>query len=368
MPEFEITAAQIVGLFMESVFYGIYLVTFFSCMRVLLWRDGRLKAWSEMKKMMVIAALLMLVFGSLDVAFGLRHNLEAFVYQFAKGVQPAEEFGKISKWLNVMKFANYAAQTFIGDGILLYRCYVIYNRRWWVAILPALMWLATAACSGVTIYIESTIGNGDLSQSQFQPFISSTLALTLATNLITTSLIVWRIYKIQSRTSSHTLSQITGSTASPYSRLIRTLVECGAMYTVSIVVLFACYLANSNAILGVSNSVVQIIGITFNLLILNIDRGTTTQPTSASYHSNAGFINSTQRGVALHELRIKTVTTTTRDPPDGFHVSSQVKSATTRANDDLSFDDSVDIEKAVTSPSPPSPALARGMEGKPRAW
>ncbi|KAF6752066.1 hypothetical protein DFP72DRAFT_991158 [Ephemerocybe angulata] len=343
MPEFEITAAQIVGLFMESVFY----VTFFSCMRVLLWRDGRLKAWSEMKKMMVIAALLMLVFGSLDVAFGLRHNLEAFVYQLAKGVQPAEEFGKISKWLNVMKFANYTAQTFIGDGILLYRCYVIYNRRWWVAILPALMWLATAACSGVTIYIESTIGNGDLSESQFEPFISSTLALTLATNLITTSLIVWRIYKIQSRTSSHTLSQITGSTDSPYSRLI---------------LLFGCYLANSNAILGVSNS-----GITFNLLILNIDRGTTTQATSASYHSNAGFINSTQRGVALHELRIKTVTTTTRDPPDGFHVSSQVKSATTRANDDLSFDDSVDIEKAVTSTSPPSPAFARGMEGKPRA-
>ena len=97
---------------------GIYLVTFFSCMRVLLWRDGQFKSWEAVNKMMVLSALLMLVFGTLDVSFGLLQNLEAFIYQAAKGITPEEEFGKISKWSNVMKFANYAAQTFIGDGIL----------------------------------------------------------------------------------------------------------------------------------------------------------------------------------------------------------------------------------------------------------
>lgn len=93
-------------------------MTFFSCIRVLLWRDGKRKEWSAINKTMVVAALLMLVFASLDVAFGLRHNLDAFVYEFAKGQHPKVEFAKISKWLNVMKFVNYSAQTFIGDGIL----------------------------------------------------------------------------------------------------------------------------------------------------------------------------------------------------------------------------------------------------------
>lgn len=91
-------------------------------MGVLLMKDGHFKDWSDINKMMVIAALLMLIFGSLDVAFGLRQNLDAFVYQFAKGVDPADEFGRISKWINVMKFANYSVQTFIGDGILV-SCY-----------------------------------------------------------------------------------------------------------------------------------------------------------------------------------------------------------------------------------------------------
>lgn len=348
MAEFDITAGQIVGLFMACVFYGIYLVTFFSCIRVLLWRDGKRKEWSAINKTMVVAALLMLVFASLDVAFGLRHNLDAFVYEFAKGQHPKVEFAKISKWLNVMKFVNYSAQTFIGDGILLYRCFVIYNRKWWVVLLPMLMWIATAVCSGFTVYIEATIGNGDLGQSQFEPFISSTLSLTLATNVITTGLIVYRIYRIQNR-SSNTAFTFGSGTTSPYSRLIRTLIECGALYTASIIVLFACYLADSQAILGVSNSVVQIIGITFNLLILNIDRGRATQPISS--HSNTGFISSNMRGVALHELRIKTVTTTVRDPPD-FHTSSRQSRSLGRLHDS-EVDSLQDIEKGVSKTKAP---------------
>ena len=100
---------------------GIYLVTFVSCIRVLLSRDGKMKSWGSINKMMVLAALGMLVFGTLDVAFGLRRNLDAFVFQFAKGVHPADEFAEISDWVNVMKFADYAVQTFIGDGILVSR-------------------------------------------------------------------------------------------------------------------------------------------------------------------------------------------------------------------------------------------------------
>ncbi|RXW13945.1 hypothetical protein EST38_g11912 [Candolleomyces aberdarensis] len=348
MATFDVTAAQIVGLFMASVFYGIYLITFFSCIRVLLWRDGKMKSWGSINKMMVLAAFGMLVFGTLDVSFGLRRNLDAFVFQFAKGVHPADEFAEISDWVNVMKFADYAAQTFIGDGILIYRCYIIFNKRWRVVVLPILMWLATAVCSGVTVYIEATIGSGDLGQSQFEPFISSTLSLTLATNVITTALIVYRIYKIQSRAANHTVS--TGSTSSPYSRLIRTLIECGAMYTASIIVLFACYLADSNAILPVSNSVVQIIGITFNLLILNIDRGSATQPMSSL--SNSAFSGS--NGLALHQLRIKTVTTMVRDPmPDEYIIGSQVGSRVRRGHDEESlYESTVDVEKAKHSSSP----------------
>ena len=66
---------------------------------------------------MIIVALLMFLFATLDVAFGLRHNLDAFIYYTGPG-GPKAEFAIISYWVNVMKSADYVAQTFIGDGML----------------------------------------------------------------------------------------------------------------------------------------------------------------------------------------------------------------------------------------------------------
>lgn len=51
------------------------------------------------------------------VTFGLLHNLEALVFYQGPGGATAR-FEQISYWVNVMKTADYVAQTAIGDGIL----------------------------------------------------------------------------------------------------------------------------------------------------------------------------------------------------------------------------------------------------------
>lgn len=70
---------------------------------------------------MVIAALLMFIFGTMDVAFGLRHNLDAFVYSIGKE-SAVTVFDNTRYWLNVMKMADFVAQTFVGDAILVRAC------------------------------------------------------------------------------------------------------------------------------------------------------------------------------------------------------------------------------------------------------
>lgn len=97
---------------------GIFLVTFASCMRVLLFSSGgqgNLKPSASVNYVMVSASVAMFIFGTMDVGFGLRHNLDAFVYFNGP---PDEEFAQISYWVNVMKIVCYDAQTFVGDAIL----------------------------------------------------------------------------------------------------------------------------------------------------------------------------------------------------------------------------------------------------------
>jgi hypothetical protein len=103
-PPFLIDSAQIVGLFMETLLYGVYLVTLGQCLHALLWSpaEHRFRAKNKIHWPMLVAAILMFTFATLDVAFGLRHNLDAFVYYTGPG-GAKEELENISYWVNVMK-------------------------------------------------------------------------------------------------------------------------------------------------------------------------------------------------------------------------------------------------------------------------
>ncbi|KAK2462176.1 hypothetical protein APHAL10511_005808 [Amanita phalloides] len=323
---FPLDTAQIVALFVESVLYGfalgMLLITFFHCLRVLLWEDGRLRTWRRLHWKMLIGSLLMFTFASLDVAFGLRHNLEAFVY-FQGG--PIKDFERLSNWINVMKMVNYVGQTFVGDAILLYRCWVIYNRNWLVVFLPILMWLGEtgelvcklpldkltdkaagcgvmAACSEATLRADNS---GRLNTASLSPWITSLLSLTLATNLSTTSLMVYRIWKIKRALTHKSVMTVS----MPLTSVIRVLIESGTFYTASIAILFVLYMLSSNAELPVSDAVVQIIGITFNMIITRVNRGDTTQ-SSTTKVSEAG----SRHIVPLHMINVQTTITRYQDP------------------------------------------------------
>ncbi len=87
-------------------------------MRVQLWsRDGYLKSRDRINWVMVVATLAMFTIATLEMAFGLRLNLEAFIYYTGPGGAKGQ-FAEISNWVNVMKTVDYGAQTFIGDAIM----------------------------------------------------------------------------------------------------------------------------------------------------------------------------------------------------------------------------------------------------------
>lgn len=100
--KFPVDEAQTVALFMESVVYGIYLVTLGICVRVLFWGRAGVHTRHTINWPMVVVVALMAVFATLDVALGLRHILEAFIFYSGPG-GPDAEFDDISNWVNVMK-------------------------------------------------------------------------------------------------------------------------------------------------------------------------------------------------------------------------------------------------------------------------
>ncbi|EKM60639.1 uncharacterized protein PHACADRAFT_246673 [Phanerochaete carnosa HHB-10118-sp] len=285
---------------MESVAYGIFLVTFGLCVKALLCvRDQLvLKPLKDVNWGMFCVAVLMLIFATFDVAFGLRHNLDAFIFYTGPG-GPTAEFQDLRSWINIMKTVDFVAQTSIGDAILIYRCWMIYAGRIVVILFPIALWLTTLVAGAMMIWVENTTErNALIEDPRVKPWLDTITACTLLVNVLVTSLIVWRIWRVRSKAAA--------ATVHPHrlSRLMRIILDSGLLYTVCVVIFFGTTLAGSNAQYGVSDVVVQVIGITFNLIIIRVNNGTAAE--AKQFTTTSGALHSI-RSFPLRFLRTQTL-------------------------------------------------------------
>jgi len=272
-PAFPVNEAQLVALFVESVAYGIYLVTFGMCVRLLFW-DSRGERKRHLNWPLVLTTFLIFVFATFDVAFGLRHALVAFVFYSGAGGS-AEAYETISDWVNVMKTVDNQVMLMIVDAFLIYRCFVVFYRKWLVISFPLLMWLANLANSIIIIYITATLKtHATLNVNNLMPFITSFLVLNLATNMLVTGLIAWRIHAISKESSR--LDRVGSSGTSrrvTLAEVNRIVIESGLLNLLVVFVGFVTFLTNSNAVYAVSDLSIEVVGITFNLITIRVNNG-----------------------------------------------------------------------------------------------
>jgi len=276
---FPVNEAQIVALFMESVAYGVYMVTFAFAVRILFFTK-RFK-WSSVNNWALASATLALaIFATLDVALGLRHCLDAFIFYQGPGGSNAE-FADISYWVNVMKTVNSLMMLLIVDGFLVYRCWVVYFYNWKVVAAPVLLWLGNAVCCAIIIYITATLRTDAvlLNVSKLQPFFTSFMVTNLVTNGLVTSLIAHRIWSVskQATAANHMISSTTPRPASKLEKTNRVVIESGLLNLISVFIGFITFLTGSNAVYGVTDTTNMVIGSTFNLIIIRIYSGTTAE-------------------------------------------------------------------------------------------
>ncbi|GAW05637.1 hypothetical protein LENED_007505 [Lentinula edodes] len=252
-PIFPIDEAQLTSVITEGIFYGNQ---------------------PQIHINMLFGALCLLSFATLDLAAGIRLNLRVFLSLRGNTV---EDFGNISYWVNVLKMVSFVGQIFTGDSILLYRCWVIYGRNFWVIAAPATMLAAELVCGCFEIYTEFAFGSGTslIVSKPFAPYIITVIVLTVFVNISVTSLMIWRIWSIIHDTQKLSPSR---TRCGPLSGALCILLDSGLMYTSSALIMLVTYVVSNNASYLVSDCLVQIIGITFNLIIIRVGRGTATQP------------------------------------------------------------------------------------------
>ncbi|KAJ3861040.1 hypothetical protein EV359DRAFT_84723 [Lentinula novae-zelandiae] len=275
-----ISEAQILGLFLASVFWGMLLITFVQAMRCMLWDlnvlGGRLKRASTINWPMLVVALLLMALSTFDVSLGLMHSIEAFIFYTGPGGSAAR-FTGLTDWVNILKTCNVVFGKVISDGVLVYRCWAVCDRRIIVVVFPILLWMGYLGTGIFVIYLEASAGNPKVlltgGLSSLTPSITAGWTMSLVNNIITTGVIVYRIrrvdqtnalFGIQSQGSSLQGTQARGlfgrqkRQRTKLQNVIRIIVESGLMYTTIAFITFITFVE------------LQILSIAFNLIIIRI--------------------------------------------------------------------------------------------------
>ncbi|EIW76072.1 hypothetical protein CONPUDRAFT_169260 [Coniophora puteana RWD-64-598 SS2] len=260
--------AAIVSTVLEGILYGFSVFMFIGT----IWSLTTGRKSSEFNSRMITVACLLLIISTTHMVIDIIRTQEGLVkyrdtfYSGPDGPNgPLGFFSDVAEWSFVAKNLIYTLQTLVGDGVVIYRCYVVWQSRL-VVIVPLLLWCSVAVTGAGCVYSETqaTTDKENIFASGTGPWITAFLVSTLVANLISTTLLAYRIWNV-SRRVGHI--QVQKSTLWPFLRII---LDSGILYSITLLAALLCFVAKNRGHYVLLDMIMPIISITFYLVIIRV--------------------------------------------------------------------------------------------------
>lgn len=230
---FPLERSWYIGNTIFAILYGLQISMYFQSVYYLNLNVGKENHKSKAFYIAYSTALMILITIALaaNLFFGQAMWIE---HRDVDGGPVAYFAGNIAAWYNTFGTAADVTANVLGDGLMLYRCFIFWGHVKVAMVLPALIYLASVAM-GITTTIQSGLPNGNFFQGITVNFGIPWLVLTIVFNILVTTMIVVRLFSMHKKMES-----ILGAEVSKrYTGLLAILVESALPFTV----LGICYLA-----------------------------------------------------------------------------------------------------------------------------
>ncbi|KAJ2933413.1 hypothetical protein H1R20_g3657, partial [Candolleomyces eurysporus] len=238
----------LVAFWLESTIYGMYFFLFV----------GTVMIFRRKKAADRSASIITMVGNSLMFGLSTFHN-GVIVYQMiaAYVLQEDPSFSAPVDYLrNFDNWSVYAYTiilplvTWTGDMLVMYRCWIVWQRNNWVLLIPFILLLASFATSSIGIYWFRH--KESISRAIMKHLFRTIFPLNVAQNVITTGLIAYRIWK-QHRRSQQVGVQMVSSSLTLYT-VLRIIIESAFIYTFEQVLMIILYFTTHPAIVIVQHA------------------------------------------------------------------------------------------------------------------
>ncbi|KAJ7173011.1 hypothetical protein C8R43DRAFT_679035 [Mycena crocata] len=177
-------------------------------------------------------------------------------------------------WLEGTGDAFFCLNIFMADCLFIWRCWIIWNRRWLIVVLPMLATISGAVLAGI-IVSDQVVALRSLEaftvakkSAEFVKFSTIYFSLSVATSLTTTFLITVRILLVQ-RMSKQTG---TGSHRS-FNPIMEILIESAVLYSVTLLTFVVLDVKKDTSVFYAQNVHAQMAGLAPLLIFLRVAAG-----------------------------------------------------------------------------------------------
>ncbi|KNZ77363.1 hypothetical protein J132_05791 [Termitomyces sp. J132] len=251
---------------------------------------------------MLAVSILMFVLATMQLGINFTRIIRGFVVN--EGHTEAY-YNVLDEFTQIFGSAMYIVQTFVGDGVAIYRCYIVWSRRWAFILFPCTLYIGSLVTGiGILVAMGQATDGSLVFVNRLGRWISSFFAFTLVTSTTCTLMIASRIWYLSGISAR---AGIRGSNLHPVARVI---VESGAIYSSMLVTLLILYGQKSwfqyiivdavSFLLTLSS----LIGIVFSIIIVRIGLGIAMDPDTVQGTMASTTINGSSRdgGRPVHEL------------------------------------------------------------------
>ncbi|KAJ8094475.1 hypothetical protein PM082_010909 [Marasmius tenuissimus] len=200
---------------------------------------------------------------------------------------PTLFYADLSHWTEVTKIGLMMASLILGDSLLIYRLWIVWNRKLAIVIFPLLTVTGLVVAGvGLTYQLSVFRVGQDIFTSEVGLWIKLDSAFTLWYGL---SLIAWRIWR-QKQDSSPFLADPQSAQSNLLTRSFIVFVESAALYTIWTVLYIATFESKSVAQFFVINCFPTIAGISFMSINARIFLSSETAGNSRGFSSASATI------------------------------------------------------------------------------
>jgi len=247
------------GLFAGAVLYGLYVALFATSLYILLCRrsDGRPNL------VLLIASIVLFIIITLMLALSLSINLDAFIV-YRSTIDPNLFLQNVLYWKSLTLQVLGLFICLFGDVILIYRGWLIWAQSWRAMAVPMVMFLASiAVLIFIVVELTQTATYVPSDATKLNQGLDAFIILTLVQNILVTSLIVWRLWRIDSAVAPY-------RNARSLLPVIWIIVESGFLYSATLLTFLVVSLVDPWVSVIMSSILYVMIGITFSSIIVRV--------------------------------------------------------------------------------------------------